>query len=578
MATVNVTVSDVQNGTITLDPTNKLQWKKFKQLQKDYPELFGKVFKYDEQNQNLSFCVDDMYSTTDTDDRIVLNFLNTSNDAGISMSWDNYEEPLYELVEDIFTISKPGAPISFNVYISVSYSGIMDEYSGNGKLVNKTIDYDLTAEGQEDEEDTEEEESETISELEEKDEDEEDEEEQLRNLRLAAEQGDADAQLNLGKSYYTGDGVEQDYKEAVKWFRLAADQGVAEAQINLGVCYYTGQGAKQNYKEAVKWFRLAAEQGIAKAQFSLGICYANGIGVKEDYKEAIKWYKLAAENGHKQSLFSLALCLYENVDYGESYEWFVKARDAGIEDSWYYLGWLYYTGEGPECDENKAYECWDKVIGEDQADLQYEIGNLLDMNRDHQKAIKWFKLAAKHGNEDAAQWLKDNKATVSGQSKPGIEIKAAKSKTKDPSLAIEQTGPTTKLDFWQAFKPYIDQMRHTEFSKVKIKDDDCLDAKPTVIPGVYNSILIRASKKILRLELYIDTAEEARNLQILDHIQAKMKVPASLKGKVEYERKEGRRAQRVCVSFPGFELSDRSCWAKYMQDILCVADDFFDAV
>ena len=89
---------------------------------------------------------------------------------------------------------------------------------------------------------------------------------------------------------------------------------------------------------------------------------------------------------------------------------------------------------------------------------------------------------------------------------------------------------------------------------------------------------MRASKKLLRLELYIDTPEEVRNLEIIDRIKAKIKVPAALKDRIEYERKEGRRAQRVCVSFPDFELSDRSCWAAYMQDILSVADDFFDTL
>ena len=145
-------------------------------------------------------------------------------------------------------------------------------------------------------------------------------------------------------------------------------------------------------------------------------------------------------------------------------------------------------------------------------------------------------------------------------------------------VSIPTTGPTSKMDFWQAFKPYIDQMRHTEFSKVKIKDDDCLDAKATVIVGVYNSILMRVSKNLLRLELYIDTETEAGNLQILDYIKAKIKVPSALKGKIDYERKEGRRAQRVCVSFPGFALTNRSCWGKYITEIMNVADDFFDAV
>ena len=34
-----------------------------------------------------------------------------------------------------------------------------------------------------------------------------------------------------------GQGVPQDYKEAVKWYRLSAEQGDAQAQYNLGVMY-----------------------------------------------------------------------------------------------------------------------------------------------------------------------------------------------------------------------------------------------------------------------------------------------------------------------------------------------------
>jgi hypothetical protein len=65
---------------------------------------------------------------------------------------------------------------------------------------------------------------------------------------------------------------------------------------------------------------------------------------------------------------------------------------------------------------------------------------------------------------------------------------------KSGEVSVPVSGPTSKLDFWQAFKPYIDKMRHTEFSQVKIQDDNCLDDKPTVITRVFNSILMRAQK------------------------------------------------------------------------------------
>ena len=69
-----------------------------------------------------------------------------------------------------------------------------------------------------------------------------------------------------------GQGVPQDYAEAVKWYRLAAEQGYAAAQYNLGVMYDNGQGVPQDYAEAVKWYRLAAEQGDAMLNSILVSC------------------------------------------------------------------------------------------------------------------------------------------------------------------------------------------------------------------------------------------------------------------------------------------------------------------
>jgi TPR repeat protein len=66
--------------------------------------------------------------------------------------------------------------------------------------------------------------------------------------------------------YGMGQGVLQNHAEAVKWYRLAADQGNAWAQSNLGSYYYDGTGVPQNHAEALKWYRLAADQGEPLAQ------------------------------------------------------------------------------------------------------------------------------------------------------------------------------------------------------------------------------------------------------------------------------------------------------------------------
>ena len=121
--------------------------------------------------------------------------------------------------------------------------------------------------------------------------------EAFRLFRLSAEQGDAEAQFNLGLMYYIGKGCPKDYKETVKWTRLSAEQGFAKAQHYLGEIYDRGQGVPQNYKEAVKWYRLSAEQGIAFAQHDLGKMYSEGKGVLQDYVLAHMWFNLSNSNG-----------------------------------------------------------------------------------------------------------------------------------------------------------------------------------------------------------------------------------------------------------------------------------------
>ena len=82
----------------------------------------------------------------------------------------------------------------------------------------------------------------------------------LREFRVLAEQGDAEAQYLLGGMYDEGYGVNKSDKEALKWWLMAAEQGHAQAQNNLGTGYFDGRGVIQDYEEAAKWWQLAAEQ------------------------------------------------------------------------------------------------------------------------------------------------------------------------------------------------------------------------------------------------------------------------------------------------------------------------------
>ncbi len=54
----------------------------------------------------------------------------------------------------------------------------------------------------------------------------------LKEWRPLAEQGDANAQFNLGSMYEYGEGVPQDDVQARMWLNLAAAQGNELARIN----------------------------------------------------------------------------------------------------------------------------------------------------------------------------------------------------------------------------------------------------------------------------------------------------------------------------------------------------------
>ena len=90
-----------------------------------------------------------------------------------------------------------------------------------------------------------------------------------------AEGGDANSQAFLGILYleghtqYDGMGVPVDFVKAFKWLKLAASQGQPDAQLNLGEMYQFGNGVPQNKLRATMWYALAEENGSSYARKSL---------------------------------------------------------------------------------------------------------------------------------------------------------------------------------------------------------------------------------------------------------------------------------------------------------------------
>ena len=92
-----------------------------------------------------------------------------------------------------------------------------------------------------------------------------------------------------------------DFETALAEWTPLAEQGDVNAQYNLGVMYANGYGVPENDKTAVKWYTLAAEQGLTVGQFNLGAMYDLGDGVPENDKTAVKWYTLASYSGSEKA-------------------------------------------------------------------------------------------------------------------------------------------------------------------------------------------------------------------------------------------------------------------------------------
>ena len=121
-------------------------------------------------------------------------------------------------------------------------------------------------------------------------------------FRLAALQGLAAAQYNLGRCFAAGLGVRKDEAEAARWYRMAAEQGNPAAQNALAILNATGRGVSRDREVAIELFRRAATSGYALAQLNLAAAFDDGRLMPHDPLRAYIWYSIAARAGSDQTL------------------------------------------------------------------------------------------------------------------------------------------------------------------------------------------------------------------------------------------------------------------------------------
>lgn len=233
--------------------------------------------------------------------------------------------------------------------------------------------------------------------------------EKFQKTKELANQGNAEAEFDLGVMYDYGREVEKNEVEAVRWYRKAAEQGYPKAQSNLGFCYDTGRGVGQDTEEAIKWYRKAAKQKDVWGEHNLGCAYATGDGVAQDPVEAAKWFLEAAEQGLAVSQKNIANRYYKGngvqKSMAKAFQWYFKAAgQSELSYAQFMLGYMYAHGEGIKKDGKAAMNWFRKAADHNNSDAivaQSNIGWLyeqgLGVPQNLSQAVYWYRKAAEHG-------------------------------------------------------------------------------------------------------------------------------------------------------------------------------------
>jgi TPR repeat protein len=136
-----------------------------------------------------------------------------------------------------------------------------------------------------------------------------------------------------------------EYHSAAKLLKPRADEGEPEAQFNLGLYYFQGLGGDRNYAEAARLFRGAAEQGHVMAANNLGAMNMDGRGIPRNLPEAWFWFAIVAHRGDQaggvlRDLVASQMSRPQVEQARERFEAWVEKNDA----PWWKKAYRYLMG------------------------------------------------------------------------------------------------------------------------------------------------------------------------------------------------------------------------------------------
>lgn len=237
--------------------------------------------------------------------------------------------------------------------------------------------------------------------------------EKFHACQEAAEQGDPEAQFNLGQHYSSGFGelLPQNLEEAFRWYKKSADQGFSQAQCSLAFCYLRGTGVVKDMQTAQKWFLKASRQGDSVAQYMLGSYFFKG-------KNAIDWLEKSALQFYTPAMSKLAkeYVLQTPSLHDRAFYWAERVAAEGDYSAFLILAELYYDGGEiyPERkipkDYARARDLFERVANQSEdteckGNALWYIGEYyyrgVNCNKDYATAIKFYTESTQYEHSSA---------------------------------------------------------------------------------------------------------------------------------------------------------------------------------
>lgn len=152
----------------------------------------------------------------------------------------------------------------------------------------------------------------------------------VKGLTNSARSGYPQAQYQLGKMYYQGNGVSKNRQTGFQLIKLAADKNIADAQYDLAKIYFS-QEDNALKKGGVYWLVSSVKNGKTSACDDLYKLYKEGLIVNSDMKKHLYYLQCAAKNESVDAMKTLGSYLFSGThltkDVNQAMFWYKKAAE-----------------------------------------------------------------------------------------------------------------------------------------------------------------------------------------------------------------------------------------------------------